>query len=176
MILNHKSSPLTRGQQRLQKPYELILLVNQNFCIYITIRQVSTTYDHRLKRIGHPVRSAIHKLQIGRLVVGWVTTSEYLLLYVFCSLQLLFLTRICCVICRCMLPSVCPVVSVAIFFFARVRGQVLTNTGMTKTCVLVYVSQLPRLFRYLCFVKGAPGDLSWQIIVFGQVGEGGVFG
>ncbi|CCD42882.1 hypothetical protein BofuT4_P071780.1 [Botrytis cinerea T4] len=36
----------------------------------------SITYDHRLKRIGHPVRSAIHKLQIGGLVVGWVTTSE----------------------------------------------------------------------------------------------------
>src|SRR4051794_3692839 len=33
------------------------------------------TYDHRLRRIGHPVRSAIHKPQIGRLVVGWVTTS-----------------------------------------------------------------------------------------------------
>ena len=45
---------------------------------------VTITYDHRLERIGHPVRSAIHKLQIGRLVVGWVTTSEYLLLYVFC--------------------------------------------------------------------------------------------
>jgi hypothetical protein len=29
-----------------------------------------------------PVRSPISKLQIGRLVVGWVTTSEYLLLYV----------------------------------------------------------------------------------------------
>jgi hypothetical protein len=42
------------------------------------------TYDHRFKRTGHPVRSAIHKLEIGRLVVGWVTTSEYLLLYVFC--------------------------------------------------------------------------------------------
>ena len=42
----------------------------------------SSTYDHRFKRIGHPVRSAIHKLEIGRLVVGWVTTSEYLLLYV----------------------------------------------------------------------------------------------
>ncbi|TVY60755.1 Telomerase reverse transcriptase, partial [Lachnellula suecica] len=41
------------------------------------------TYDHRLRRIGHPVRSAIHKPQIGRLVVGWVTTSEYLLLYVY---------------------------------------------------------------------------------------------
>ena len=46
------------------------------------IKSISGTYDHRLKRIGHPVRSAIHKLQIGRLVVGWVTTSEYLLLYV----------------------------------------------------------------------------------------------
>jgi hypothetical protein len=44
---------------------------------------VSDTYDHRLERTGHPVRSAIHKLEIGRLVVGWVTTSEYLLLYVF---------------------------------------------------------------------------------------------
>ena len=44
---------------------------------------ITVTYDHRLRRIGHPVRSAIHKLQIGRLVVGWVTTSEYLLLYVF---------------------------------------------------------------------------------------------
>jgi hypothetical protein len=49
----------------------------------ISIRTVTVTYDHRLRRIGHPVRSAIHKPQIGRLVVGWVTTSEYLLLYVF---------------------------------------------------------------------------------------------
>ncbi|KAH8587490.1 hypothetical protein B0O99DRAFT_526677, partial [Bisporella sp. PMI_857] len=38
----------------------------------------------RPRRTGHPVRSAIHKPQIGRLVVGWVTTSESLLLYVFC--------------------------------------------------------------------------------------------
>ena len=45
----------------------------------------SVTYDHRLKSAGHPVRSALHNLQIGRLVVGWVTTSEYLLLYVFDS-------------------------------------------------------------------------------------------
>ena len=44
---------------------------------------IAFTYDHRLKRIGHPVRSAIHKLEIGGLVVGWVTTSEYPLLYVF---------------------------------------------------------------------------------------------
>ena len=40
------------------------------------------TYDHRLMRTGHPVRSAILKHQIGRSVVGWVTTSESLLLYV----------------------------------------------------------------------------------------------
>jgi hypothetical protein len=36
-----------------------------------------------LERTGHPVRSAIHKLQIGGLVVGSVMTSEYPLLYVF---------------------------------------------------------------------------------------------
>ena len=49
---------------------------------YSDVRDAGT-YDHRLRRIGHPVRSAIHKPQIGRLVVGWVTTSESLLLYVF---------------------------------------------------------------------------------------------
>jgi hypothetical protein len=54
-------------------------------------RRIDITYDHRLKRIGHPVRSAIHKLEIGGLVVGWVTTSEYPLLYVF-----LFLCRFIC--------------------------------------------------------------------------------
>jgi hypothetical protein len=50
---------------------------------YVSFSRISFTYDHRLRRIGHPVRSAIHKPQIGGLVVGWVTTSEYLLLYVF---------------------------------------------------------------------------------------------
>jgi hypothetical protein len=50
-----------------------------------------STYDHRLEGIGHPVRSAILKLQIGRLVVGWVTTSEYLLLYVFAFVFFAFL-------------------------------------------------------------------------------------
>ncbi|PVH80493.1 hypothetical protein DL98DRAFT_418410, partial [Cadophora sp. DSE1049] len=49
----------------------------------------SVTYDHRLKRMGHPVRSAKPKLQIGGLVVGWVTTSEYPLLYVFGVVKLL---------------------------------------------------------------------------------------
>ncbi len=49
---------------------------------------LSATYDHRLQNTGHPVRSATHKLQIGGLVVGSVTTSEYPLLYVFVSFLL----------------------------------------------------------------------------------------
>ena len=53
-----------------------MIVINQN-------KRFSGTYDHRLKKIGHPVRSAIHKLEIGGLVVGSVTTSEYPLLYVF---------------------------------------------------------------------------------------------
>ena len=40
------------------------------------------TYGHRLKNNRHPVRSAKDKLQIDQLVVGWVTTSEYWLLYI----------------------------------------------------------------------------------------------
>ena len=43
----------------------------------------ASTYDHRLMRTGHPVRSAILKHQIGRSVVERVTISEFLLLYVF---------------------------------------------------------------------------------------------
>ncbi|RAK83044.1 hypothetical protein BO79DRAFT_161873, partial [Aspergillus costaricaensis CBS 115574] len=42
-----------------------------------------STYDHRVWKTGLPVRSAVLKPHAGRLVVGWVTTSESLLLYVF---------------------------------------------------------------------------------------------
>ena len=38
--------------------------------------------DHRLKKTRHPVRSAISKLQIARLVLRWVTTRESLVLQV----------------------------------------------------------------------------------------------
>ena len=51
-----------------------------NIVFYKTI---PSTYDHRLRRIGHPVRSAIHKPQIGKSVLKWVTIGESLLLYVF---------------------------------------------------------------------------------------------
>ncbi len=46
-------------------------------------KHISTTYDHILQRTRDPVRSPISKLLIGGLVVRWVTTGEYTLLYVF---------------------------------------------------------------------------------------------
>ena len=55
----------------------------------IYYKAIPGIYGHRLKNNRHPVRSAKDKLQIDQLVVGWVTTSEYWLLYV----QLLFLAR-----------------------------------------------------------------------------------
>lgn len=44
---------------------------------------IASTYDHRVWKTGLPVRSAVLKPHAGRLVVGWVTTSESRLLYVF---------------------------------------------------------------------------------------------
>jgi hypothetical protein len=49
---------------------------NYTFALLIAI-------DHRTWKTGLPVRSAVLKPCAGRLVVGWVTTSEYLLLIVF---------------------------------------------------------------------------------------------
>ena len=70
----------------------------------------SVTYDHRLRRTGHPVRSAIHKPQIGRLVVGWVTTSEYLLLIVLPFFPNLLALN--CAICYGLIPA-----SAALMFY-----------------------------------------------------------
>ena len=42
----------------------------------------SFTYDHRKLKTGHPVRSGVLKQSTGCVVVGWVTTSEFQLLYV----------------------------------------------------------------------------------------------
>ncbi|KAJ9483967.1 hypothetical protein VN97_g9422 [Penicillium thymicola] len=44
---------------------------------------ILNTYDHRVWKTGLPVRSAVLKPHAGELVVGWVTTSESSLLYVF---------------------------------------------------------------------------------------------
>jgi hypothetical protein len=48
---------------------------------------MSSAIDHRTWKTGLPVRSAVLKPCAGRLVVGWVTTSEYLLLIVLEFLQ-----------------------------------------------------------------------------------------
>jgi hypothetical protein len=46
---------------------------------------ISFTYDHRALKTRLPVRSALFKQRTGGLVVRWVTTSEYPLLYVIYS-------------------------------------------------------------------------------------------
>ena len=75
MALERTISPL----KTLTRPH-----ISFQYTCYINYSNGTTnTYDHRLVRTGHPVRSAILKHQIGRLVVEWVTISEYLLLYVF---------------------------------------------------------------------------------------------
>jgi Fe-S cluster assembly iron-binding protein IscA len=55
----------------------------------IAFLTVSSAIDHRTWKTGLPVRSVVLKPCAGRLVVGWVTTSEYLLLIVLHFLQLL---------------------------------------------------------------------------------------
>ena len=48
---------------------------------YITfLFNYMNSYGHRLKNTRHPVRSAISKLQIARLVLEWVTIWESLVL------------------------------------------------------------------------------------------------
>ncbi|KAF2818388.1 hypothetical protein CC86DRAFT_309405, partial [Ophiobolus disseminans] len=57
-----------------------------------------STYDHRVLKAMLPVRSAIFKQDTGGLVVRWVTTGEYPLLYVFVfALGSLYLNRYKCV-------------------------------------------------------------------------------
>jgi hypothetical protein len=50
--------------------------------MYLEFRLI-ITYDHRTLKTRLPVRSAIYKQCTGGLVVAWVTSSEYPLLYVF---------------------------------------------------------------------------------------------
>src|SRR5690242_8671819 len=51
--------------------------------IYNLYVSTHSTYDHRTLKTRLPVRSALFKQRTGGLVVRWVTTSEYPLLYVF---------------------------------------------------------------------------------------------
>jgi hypothetical protein len=51
--------------------------------MYYNSTNLSFTYDHRTLKTELPVRSAVLKQCTGGLVVRWVTTGEYPLLYVF---------------------------------------------------------------------------------------------
>jgi hypothetical protein len=51
--------------------------------LYTVGSTIADTYDHRTLKTRLPVRSALFKQRTGGLVVRWVTTSEYPLLYVF---------------------------------------------------------------------------------------------
>src|SRR6266516_340145 len=53
------------------------------WCYKSQFMPASSAIDHRTWKTGLPVRSVVLKPCAGRLVVGWVTTSEYLLLIVF---------------------------------------------------------------------------------------------
>src|SRR5438034_11585061 len=57
--------------------------LNKNFNYKTSKNFFPATYDHRVWKTGLPVRSDVLKPHAGRLVVGWVTTSESRLLYVF---------------------------------------------------------------------------------------------
>jgi nitrogen fixation-related uncharacterized protein len=56
------------------------------YSYFFSWRVLTGTYDHRTMKTLLPVRSADIKHGTGGLVVRWVTTSEYPLLYVFVNL------------------------------------------------------------------------------------------
>ena len=63
-------------------------LIDIRSCLNIfTFLRTSFAIDQRTWTAGLPVRSVVLKPCAGRLVVGWVTTSEYLLLIVLEFLQ-----------------------------------------------------------------------------------------
>ena len=73
-------------------------IVLKLFCVILSFGRyimlsllLSSTYGHRSQKTEDPVRSPVLKLRTGRLVLWWVTTWEYRLLYVlhFYSLILL---------------------------------------------------------------------------------------
>jgi hypothetical protein len=66
-----------RGAQEIESVRKMVSR------IYTTQNDMTNTYDHRTLKTRLPVRSALFKQRTGGLVVRWVTTSEYPLLYVF---------------------------------------------------------------------------------------------
>jgi hypothetical protein len=69
-----------------QEIFILTLLAFQASYSYTIRKQLFFAIDHRTLKKGLPVRSAVLKQCAVRLVVGWVTTSESLMLIVFATL------------------------------------------------------------------------------------------
>ena len=65
------------------RPRFASMVLDFSLPIFTTYSSVTFAIDHRIMKIGLPVRSAVLKHYAGRPVVGWVTTSESLLLIVF---------------------------------------------------------------------------------------------
>jgi hypothetical protein len=63
--------------------YRLRLSLSSYLRGIMHVKDEIVTYDHRILKIELPVRSAVLKQYTGGLVVRWVTTGEYPLLYVF---------------------------------------------------------------------------------------------
>ncbi|KAJ5801684.1 L-lysine 2-3-aminomutase [Penicillium psychrosexuale] len=70
------SNPDIRAGYYISILYTIVL----SYSIFLSCT-MSHTYDHRVWKIGLPVRSAVLKPHAGELVVGWVTTSESSLLW-----------------------------------------------------------------------------------------------
>jgi hypothetical protein len=66
-----------------RSPCRRVTTTEPSACFIYQLTALTCTYDHRTLKIELPVRSAVLKQCTGGLVVRWVTTSEYPLLYVF---------------------------------------------------------------------------------------------
>ena len=65
-----------------------------NSCSYNKMFSLTDTYDHRRRSPLGPVRSPHVKPSTGGLVVRWVTTGEYPLLYVFAFFSVFLFVKV----------------------------------------------------------------------------------
>ncbi len=79
-LLSRASHNATPAHRSGSTPFQL-----QSTALSTPLARTICTYDHRYWKTRDPVRSPIDKPVTARLVVGSVTTSESLVLYVFVS-------------------------------------------------------------------------------------------
>ena len=113
---------------------------SQNIKIIMFNVSRKNTYDHRTLKTRLPVRSALFKQRTGGLVVRWVTTSEYPLLYVF---VLLSVSRDCLLE---LIPGACHFFNLlfVVVFVESTRG---TRTRHANAKLMTYSSFPPSRLR-----------------------------